>query len=98
MRRPEVVSVDLLDLLKQMQLVSGDGQEEGLTAEEIAEKIGMSRTWVRARLRDLYCDGCLVVGFKMSTRIDGRPYRTPVYRLRAEAGGEDRGGSSGGEK
>lgn len=81
MVRPDVITIDLLDLLREMQL---SGQDEGLTVYEIADALKMSTTWVRQCLRRLHHEGKLDIGFRMGSRIDGKTYRSPVYRLKPE--------------
>ena len=54
----------------------------GLTAHEIADKMGRSVEWVRrGLLRDGIKEGKIVAGVRNATDIRGKPFLTPVYRL-----------------
>lgn len=63
-------------------------QHEGLSSEEIAERLGRRPGWVLVRLRQLSRQGHITVSHRRSTRVDGRPCLTPVYSLKN--GGEAR--------
>ena len=59
---------------------------EGLTAKEIADEIGMSERWVREILiRKCMNNGTArMSGTKILYRINGTPYRCPVYTFSME--------------
>lgn len=75
--------ITLEDLLAAMQPPAKNG-EEGLTTEEIAERLHRSVVWVRSRLKALQRQGRLRVGEKTVIGIDGRLARVPAYSLRKE--------------
>ncbi len=57
--------------------------DDGLTVPELAVKFGHSTQWVRQNLlQPANAAGRLVLGRKQTTSIDGKPIRTPVYRLK----------------
>lgn len=68
---------ELLALLEQER-----GPEiQGLSTDEIAERLGRSRGWVLARLRELHRAGRIRCSYRPGTRVDGRPCQIPVYTL-----------------
>ena len=55
---------------------------EGFTALEMAEQAGRGTPWAQTKLREGIRKGVIeCTGTKESTRIDGKPCRTPVYRV-----------------
>lgn len=61
--------------------------DEGATTDELAEAWGCHRMTALVRLRQLVRQGRVVCGFRQSERIDGRPYRVPVYRIKPRGRG-----------
>ena len=60
------------------------GSSKGLTAEEIGLKINHSAEWVRQKiLRPGIANGKIVLGKRLTQRIDGRVTTVPVYSLTA---------------
>lgn len=55
---------------------------DGMTAGEIAEKVGHAVQWVRSRiLQPAQKQGRLIVGKGVRTSINGMTVNVPVYRL-----------------
>lgn len=71
---------ELLDAIRLAQTKTND---EGLTSEEIAELMGISRPIALQKLKPLAIAGKLIVGRKSSYRLDGVPCKIPVYRIAA---------------
>lgn len=59
--------------------VAGSG-EDGMTALEISNALGVSIDVVRRRLTQLKADGHLIVGRGQREYLDGRVGLVPVYR------------------
>jgi predicted transcriptional regulator len=67
--------------LKELQtLTANSSNDDGFSAQEIADKLGMTVQTVRIKLRPLAKQGKIKVGRRADTRIDGRPCEVPVYR------------------
>lgn len=55
---------------------------DGFTAVEMAEQAKRGTPWAQTKLREAIRKGLIeCAGTKESTRIDGLPCRTPVYRV-----------------
>ena len=55
---------------------------EGFTTAEMAEQSGRGVPWAQTKLREAVRKGLVECnGTKESFRMDGKPCRTPVYRL-----------------
>ena len=55
---------------------------EGFTAVEMAEQAKRGIPWAQTKIRDGVRKGLIAcAGTKESTRVDGAPCRTPVYRV-----------------
>ena len=55
---------------------------KGLSAQELADKWDVHVAVARQRLRRLQQLGRLVVGFRVTTTLDGRNAKTPVYQIK----------------
>jgi|YNPBryunderm2012_1023409.scaffolds.fasta_scaffold22062_4 predicted ArsR family transcriptional regulator len=82
MQDPDFTMKDLLIEILQQQYLNTGG---GVSAEEIADQLGCSSTWVHRRLRSLAKSGKLVVRFQTRMRSDGRPCKVPVYSLKGDS-------------
>lgn len=59
--------------------------EDGFTSRELAEKFGLTQSWAQSQLRKLQRTGKLVcIGSRYTEGVDGRPARSPVYKLTGE--------------
>ncbi|MFA5650708.1 MAG: hypothetical protein WC914_06165 [Proteiniphilum sp.] len=59
-----------------------DDNADGFSIAEMAESLGMGDNWCRQKIRALIKAGKVIcAGKKMSTTIDGRTCRVPVYRV-----------------
>lgn len=56
---------------------------DGLSSEEIGQKMGVSRKRALEALKPLQRSGKLLVGFRRDYRTDGVPCKIPVYRVAA---------------
>ena len=54
-------------------------QDDGLSAEEWAERLGCSTRVARERLKRAWKLGWVKVGRRTNVRMDGRQNQTPVY-------------------
>lgn len=57
--------------------------DEGASAQEIADEMGLDVKNVLRMLARAQATGRLIVGFRAGLRVDGRGKRTPVYRIKA---------------
>lgn len=79
---PKIREDEWLTALGDIEELSGDSN--GLTATEIAEKIGRGAAWVRKRLKELEKQGRLLIGQKRITRWGGAPYTTRCFKIKEE--------------
>jgi len=64
--------------------VKGIDYSKGLTAPEIAERIGRNVKWVRKQLKKGLDNGTIVLGFSKRLTMLNRGTTVPVYRPRRE--------------
>lgn len=82
MKRSDKVNFSIQELLDLLEEQAQEGGE-GMSTREIAQRCGMSETWVQMRLRELQEAGRLDIAWREGRRLDGARRKTPVYRLKA---------------
>jgi len=84
MRKKEpVITTD--EWLTEMERLAQDTQEgDGLTTNEIAERLGHSTKWVAGRLRRLKKAGRLEVGRRTIETLSGLSMPVPAYKVLPE--------------
>jgi len=59
--------------------------DEGMSSNELATALGISRQRVYARLHTLYDAGLLTCGFRPAMSLTGRSFPVPVYSLKGKS-------------
>lgn len=77
MKSPEITVNEWLDEL----VALGKRNDEGSTAKELADSAGCSVKIMLVRLGQAKSLGRLEVGFRTTSRLDGRSLQVPVYRV-----------------
>ena len=76
------MKITMDEWLAELRKLDMKRDDAGLTAHEIADKMGRSVEWVRrGLLRDGIKEGKIVCGQRRATDIRGQPILVPVYRL-----------------
>ena len=74
-----------LRAVEALQAEAAPGDDPGLTSEEWAEALGRNVKLVRSRvIKPGLRGGVITRGYRALEGIDGRLYRTPVYRIISE--------------
>ena len=60
---------------------NADQDDDGASAEELATAFGCGVKTARQRIRRAVRAGNVTVGWRRCKRMDGIPYRCPVYKL-----------------
>ena len=90
---------DWLDELQRLSALSRDRAGEGWSREEWSQKLGVSPELTRRALKAAAKEGRLKRDFRTAERLDGTPYRMPVYSILPSTGangvikGRTKGGS-----
>ncbi len=81
MSQPEFTIEDILSQL------GADAEADGITAQEIIQRSGMSEEWVHRRIRQAIAAKTMeYAGRKAFERIDKTKCMKPVYRLKRKDG------------
>ena len=76
------MKITMDEWLAELRKLDMQKNDIGLTAAEIADKMGRSVEFVRRKvLKTGVASGKIVCGVRHATDIRGNPFLTPVYRL-----------------
>jgi hypothetical protein len=76
-----LTEAEWLKELESLAALSRDRRGEGLSREEWSKKLGKSAEITRKLLKMAAAEGRLVRDFRTGERLDGTPYRMPVYSI-----------------
>lgn len=74
------LGVTLTDWLAELAAI-GKKNDAGQSAKEMAAQAGMSVKRLLVLLNEAKAAGRLQTGWRTETRLDGKPFQAPVYRV-----------------
>ena len=76
-----LTEADWVRELERLAALSRDRNGKGLSREEWSQRLNLSPELTRRLLKKAASEGRLVRDFKTGERLDGTPYRMPVYSI-----------------